>query len=329
MRSDGASTTYTISGAGSTLIAPLEAEWAAQWDHASNNTVTYNAVGSGPGYTAIANNQVDFAGSDAPLSSFASPPCNTCVQIPWGLTAVGISFHINKIHTLRMTGSVLAKIYLGSIRNWDSSAIKALNPRTNLPNLPIQVFYRSGGSGDSYGFTCYLAKVSTSFKSHVGCTTTFPTSNPVGTAESGNSGMAAAVQNNNGGIVYIAVSYLANANLPAMELKNAAGNFEFPNLGPIENAASSVHTVPSNNQLTIVDPPKSAKSAYPISTFTYVILPTKGGSRFNNVPGAPIKQFILYAITGGQQFAANLDFAHLPGIVLTADKRTLKKVSNS
>ena len=324
----GASTTYTIAGAGSTLVAPIEAEWASTWDNSSHNTVTYNADGSGTGYGLMASGQVDFAGSDAPLSAYQSSCSPTCVQIPWGLTATGVSFNINngKVKSLHLTGSVLASIYLGHITNWDNSAIKKLNPHTNLPNLPISVFWRNDASGDSFAFTSYLSKVSSAFKNQVGATVT-PTF-PVGTGAHGNGAMASAVQANNGAIAYVAVSYLANDGLPAAGIKNAAGNYEVPNLNQIEAAAAIVHSVPANNQLTIVDPPKSAKNAYVISTFTYVMLPPSG-SRFGGVPGAPIKQFIYYALHGGQQFAAALDFAHLPSVVLSKDNSTLNSISNN
>lgn len=320
-----AATTYTIQGAGSTLIAPLEAEWAAAWDNSTGNTVTYNPVGSGTGYQDIANGLVDFGASDAPLSAYSSPSCQNCVQIPWGLTATGVSFNINNgaISHLHLIGTVLAKIYLGQITFWDNAQIKSLNPGVSLPHLKIAVFWRSDASGDSFAFTKYLSDVSHSFNSRVGAST--QPSFPVGTGAHGNGAMAQAVQNTNGGIAYVAVSYLANARLPAAAIRNAGGNYEVPNLGPIEAAAAVVHSVPSNNELTIVDPPASAKSAYPISTFTYVMLPTSG-SRAGGVPAAPIKQFINYALNGGQQFAASLDFAHLPKIVLNAALSTLGRV---
>lgn len=293
--------------------------------------MTYNSNGSTAGYDAIAGGTSDFGASDAPLSNYSSPTCNTCVQIPWALTATGISFNIDngKIKSLHLTGPVLANIYLGHITNWDNSAIKHLNPHTNLPNLPIQVFFRNSGSGDSYAFSCYLSDVSSEFKTKEGCSTSPNFSAGVGTGASGNSGMASAVQQHNGAIAYVAVSYLANDGLPAAGIKNRAGNFEFPNLNSIEAAAAVVHQVPSNNQVTILNPPRTAKSAYVMSTFTYVIVPTSGGSRFNSVPGSVIKQFIYYAITQGQQFGARQDFAHLPSNVLAADKSTLKTVSNN
>jgi phosphate transport system substrate-binding protein len=320
-----AATTYTIQGAGSTLVAPLEAEWAAAWDNSTGNTVTYNAAGSGTGYQDIAQGLVDFGASDAPLSAYSSPPCNGCVQIPWALTATGVSFNINHngITRLHLIGTVLAKIYLGKITYWDNSQIKSLNPGVHLPHLRIAVFWRNDASGDSFAFTRYLSDVSKSFNKRVGAST--QPSFPVGTGAHGNGAMAQSVQNTNGAIAYVAVSYLANDRLPAAAIRNAAGHYEVPNLGPIEAAAAVVKSVPANNQLTIVDPPASAKSAYPISTFTYVMLPTSG-SRAGNVPAAPIKQFINYALHGGQQFAASLDFAHLPKVVLKAAVNTLGRI---
>ena len=323
-------THYTITGAGSTLVAPLVAEWIAAWDNSTGNTTTYNSVGSGTGYTDIANGQVDFGASDAPLAAYSSPACkgsdgSPCVQMPWALSGIGVTFNINngKITSLHLTGSVIADIYLGKITNWDDPAIKALNPHTNLPNLPIAVFWRSDGSGTSYGFTRYESDVSSTFNSKVGASTqpTFP----VGTGAHGNSGMASAVQGTNGGIAYVEVAYLINSGLPAASIKNAAGNYELPNLGPIEAAAAVVKHVPSNNQVTIVDPPKSAKSAYPISSFTYVMLPTSG-SRFGGIPVAPLTQFIYYALHGGQQFGANIGFAHVPKVVLQASDHTLTTI---
>lgn len=316
------STKYTIQGAGSTLIAPLEAEWAAAWDNATGNTVTYNAVGSGTGYQDIASGLVDFGASDAPLSAYSSPSCNGCVQMPWALTGVGVSFNINNgsIHHLHLTGPLLASIYLGNTQYWDSASIKRLNPGVNLPHLRIAVFWRSDASGDSFAFTRYLSDVSSGFNSKVGAST--QPSFPTGTGAHGNGGMAQAVQSTNGAIAYVSVAYLINDNLPAAGIKNSAGNFEVPNLGPIEAAAAVVHSVPSNNQVTIVDPPPSARSAYPISTFSYVMLPTSG-SRAGGIPVGPIKQFIYYALHGGQQFAASLGFAHLPSIIVNAADNTL------
>jgi phosphate transport system substrate-binding protein len=322
--SAAAASAATLNGAGSTLVAPIEAEWAASWDNATGNTVNYAAVGSGSGYSDIAKGLVDFGASDAPLSVYSSPPCANCVQIPWALTATGVSYHINGLrlprHTnLHLTGSVLAKIYLGQITNWNSPQIKALNKGATIPSTPITTFVRSDASGDTYAFTRYLSDVSGAFNSQVGSSTTV--SFPKGVGERGNSGMATALAGANGGIAYIAVSYLIAQHLPAVGVKNAGGRYVVPNLSAIEAAASVVHHVPAGNQLTIVNPPKRAKSAYPISTFTYAIVPTTASQ------GSLLRSFIDYALGGGQSFGPSLDFAPLPKVVHAADLGTANGVN--
>src|SRR3984885_9408199 len=258
--------TPTLNGAGSTLVAPIEAEWAAVWDTANSTLVNYSPVGSGTGEKDIAAGLVDFGASDAPLSIYPTAPANL-VQIPWALTATGVSYHLNgvkpKTAVLKLTGTVLAQIYLGQITNWDSKTIKKLNKGVKIPNKKIQVFWRSDGSGDTY--------------------------------------------------------LIANKEQPAA-IQNAAGNWEVPNLDAIAAAASGIG-VPSNNQVTIVDPNKHRKKAYPISTFTYAFVPT------NAPQGSLIKSFIGYAITQGQSFGPSLDFSPLPQSVVNADEAALNSIN--
>jgi phosphate transport system substrate-binding protein len=317
--SSAAASAFTLSGAGSTLVAPIEAEWAAAWGQATGNTVTYNPVGSGTGYKDIAGGLVDFGASDAPLSVYSSPPCNSCVQIPWALTATGVSFNVNGLNHLHLTGPVIAAIYLGQITNWDSPTIKALNPGVNLPKLPISVFFRSDSSGDTYAFTRYLSDVSSAFANQVGSSTTV--SFPTGSGAKGNGGMAQALQGTNGGIAYVAVSYLISNKLPAAGIKNQGGRYVTPNLNAIEAAAKAFHYIPPSNQVTIVNPPRKAKTAYPISTYTYVMMPT------NAPQGGLLQSFIGYALGGGQRFAPALDFAPLPAGVLATARHTLTTIN--
>jgi phosphate transport system substrate-binding protein len=305
----------SLSGAGSTLVAPLEALWNQGWPPGS--AVSYAAVGSGTGITDITNGLVDFGASDAPLSAAQQSACPQCVQIPWALSATAIGFHLNGISGVQMTGKVLAEIYLGQITNWNNSQIKKLNKKVHLPNRKITVIYRSDGSGDTYAFAKYLSHVSGAWTSKVGppaTTVGFPT----GIGGKGNSGVTALLANTNGGIAYIAASYLKQAGgLGAVALKNAAGRFEYPQLANIQAAGNSVTSVPANNAVSIVDPPASAKAAYPLSTFTYVIVPKNTGK------AALLRSWITYALTTGQAFGANLDFATIPHAVLTAAKNTL------
>jgi phosphate transport system substrate-binding protein len=313
--------TPTLNGAGSTLVAPIEAEWAAVWDTANGNLVNYSPVGSGTGESFIAKGLVDFGASDAPLSVYPTAPANL-VQFPWALSATGVSYHINGLKprgaTLKLTGSVLAQIYLGDITNWNSPKIKALNKGVKIPSKRITVFWRSDGSGDTYAFTRYLSDVSGTFNSKVGSSTSV--SFPAGEGAKGNEGMAQALQGTNGGIAYIAVSYLIANRLPAVAIKNGAGNYVVPNLSAIAAAASGL-SVPGNRELTIVDPPKRDKKAYPISTFTYAFVPT------NAAQGALIRSFIGYAITQGQSFGPSLDFSPLPKGVVNADEAALNSIN--
>ena len=307
----------TLQGAGSTLVAPIEAEWAAAFDSATGNTVSYNAVGSGTGYTDINNGLVDFGASDAPLSSYSGVPGNL-VQIPWAISAVGISYHLHGIPKIHLTGTVISAIYVGQIRNWDDPRIKALNPQVNIPNLTITPFHRSDGSGTTYVFTKYESEVSPTFNKTIGNSTTV--SWPVGPGAKGNTGMAQAVSQTNGAIAYIEVAYLIADRLPAAAVKNAAGRWIVPNLSAIAAAANTVHSVPANNELNITNPGRGAKSAYPISGYTYAFVPT------NASQGALLRQFIGYAITGGQQFSPRLDYVPIPGFVRSADQATLNGV---
>jgi phosphate transport system substrate-binding protein len=303
----------TLNGAGSTLVAPLEVEWASAFNSRTGNTVNYNPVGSGTGIADISAGTVDFGASDAPLSTSQAAGCQRCIQIPWALSATGVGYNVpgagRKLH---LTGPLLAQIYLGHITSWNDPQIAKVNKGVHLPNLKITPVFRSDGSGDTYAFTNYLTQISSAWKSQVGVGTSV--SFPTGASGKGNSGVTAVLQGTPGSVAYIAVSYLIAHQLPAVAIQNRAGKFEYPNLSNIENAAAVVKHVPASGALSIVNPPKSAKIAYPISTFTYVIAPTTAPQ------GALLKSFVQYALGAGHSFGANLDFAPLPKVVVTADK---------
>ena len=306
-----AATAATLNGAGSTLIAPLESQWAGNW---GGGSVLYGAVGSGTGLKDIASNSVDFGASDAPLSA-STTVCGACVQIPWALTATAVGFHINGMRKLNLSGPVIAQIFLGQITNWSDPRIKRLNKGISLPNLAITPVHRSDSSGDTYAFTNFLSSASSAWRGAVGTGTLvgFPTTN----AGKGNSGVAGVVSSTNGAIGYISASYLISQGIPAAAIQNQKGKFEYPNLNNIEAAAQTVKHVPGNNELHIVNPPKSAAIAYPISTFTYVIV------RHDAAQKALLKSFIGYALTTGQRFGPALDFARIPTVVLRAAQAAL------
>src|SRR5881394_412179 len=304
-----------LTGAGSSLVAPLMANWISGFEIKEGIPVKYGAVGSGAGIAQITARTVDFGASDAPLTPEQAGACNSCVQIPWALTATGIGFKIPGVKKLNLTGSIVASIYFGKITKWNDPKIAKLNPGVKLPGLTITPVFRSDGSGDTYAFTSCLSKVSPAWKKEVGSSTTVQF--PKGVGAKGNSGVTSTVTSTNGSIGYISASYLIAAGLGAAALQNKAGNFELPNLKNIESAASYVTHLSNANTVSIVDPPAKASIAYPLSTFTYAIVP-------HNAPQKGfLQQFLNYATTIGQKYGAALDFAPLPQVVSTAAKKAI------
>lgn len=304
-----------LTGAGSTLVAPLMANWINGFEIKEGIPVKYGAVGSGAGIAQVTARTVDFGASDAPLTPEQGSACNSCVQVPWALSATGIGFNVPGVKKLNLTGAVLAGIYFGKITKWNDPKITKINPGVKLPSLTITPVFRSDGSGDTYTFTEYLSKISPAWRSEVGFATTVGWKAGVGAK--GNSGITATVVKTQGAIGYISASYLIAAGLGAAAVQNKAGEYALPNLKNIESAASTVKSVPSSNAISITNPPAKATTAYPISTFTYAIVP-------HNAPQKGfLQQFLNYAITKGQVYGAALDFAPLPPVVLSAAKKSI------
>jgi phosphate transport system substrate-binding protein len=311
----------TIVGAGSSLVAPLVNAWIPDYDAKTGVKVTYGSVGSGAGIAAITARTVDFGASDAPLTPDQAAACKDCLQIPWALSATTLSYNIKGIPThLRLSGPVIAGIFLGTISRWDDPKIKALNPSLSLPSEKIVPVFRSDGSGDTYAFTDYLSRVSGAWKSKVGNATSV--SFPVGVGGKGNSGVAAQISENEGTIGYVSAAYLLPNHLKVAQIKNAAGKFTLPGLRDIAAAAAAFPKVGPNNEMHIVNPPKTAKQGYPLSTYTYVIVPHQ------TPKAALLTRFIKYALNPqqGQKFGPKLIFAPLPHDIYVADVKTLYKL---
>ncbi len=315
------SSSASVSGAGSTFVAPLVTKWMGPANSQLGITLNYNAVGSGGGVSAITNKQVDFGASDAPLSQF-NPTCTSCVQIPWALAGTAVIYNLGgSLQHLKMTGSVLAQIYLGKITKWNAKAITKLNKGTNLPSTSITVVHRSDSSGTSFNFTDYLSHVSHTWKSQVGTGTAVNW--PTGEGEGHSSGVAGAVRTTPGAIGYVDVDYAIVNHLGIMKMKNRAGLFVLPRAQGIK-AAAALDTHPAKDgSLSIVNPPASKKyrNAYPICTYTYVDVQKSSGSNAGN-----IKKLISWAITKGQSYGPPIVFEPLPKPVVTFDKKQIKKI---
>jgi phosphate transport system substrate-binding protein len=299
-----------LTGAGSTLVAPLMANWITNFEIKEGISVKYSAVGSGTGIAQITARTVDFGASDAPLTPEQASACRDCVQIPWALSATGVGYNIPGVKKLQLTGKLLAGIYFGRITKWNDPKIKQANPGVKLPGLTITPVFRSDGSGDTYAFTNYLSKISSAWKSEVGYATTVGWKSGVGAK--GNAGVTSTVTKTPGAIGYISAYYLIAAGVHAAAIQNKAGNYALPNIANISSAASTVKKLGSSNTISITNPPKKATTAYPISTFTYMIVPRDAPQK------GFLAQFANYCLTIGQKYGAALDFAPLPKVVKQA-----------
>lgn len=314
----------SLVGAGSSLIAPaVSGVWGPKYGSTKGVSVQYASVGSGAGIAQITARTVDFGASDAPMTSDQAQACKGCVEIPWALAATGPVYNIPGVNGLQLhlTGAVLAKIYLGEITNWSAPALKKLNPRLSLPHKTITVVHRSDGSGDTFAFTDYLSKVSKKWASEVGSATAV--SWPAGVGGKGNSGVAAVVNSTPGSIGYVSTFYVYQNHLHMARMKNRAGRYTFASVKSIESAAQVLKKVPANTGISITNPPKSRKykNAWPISTFTYVIVPK------SSPKAAQLRAFIGWALGARQQQSIrHLIFAPMPKLVVKAAKSRLKKI---
>ena len=308
-----------ITGAGSSFVFPLVSQWIPAVGSALGIDLTYASVGSGAGIAQITARTVDFGASDAPMTSDQFSACKGCVQIPWALAATSIPYNLPGLtKQVKLTGAVIAGIYLGQITTWDAPAIKKLNPGLALPSTKITPVYRSDNSGTSYNFTDYLSTVSPAWKAKIG--TGVNASWPTGVGGKGSSGVSGVIKGTVGAIGYVDIAYALSNKLQVAAVKNRAGVYAQPGLRGIAAAGATIKSVPSNNELHIVDPPKTAPKAYPICTFTYVILPTSSSK------AADLRKLVFWALTKGQTYGPKLLFSPIPKVVLAASEKTLKQV---
>jgi phosphate transport system substrate-binding protein len=313
-----APTATTLTGAGSSFVFPLVSQWIPAYDAATGTRINYNPIGSGGGITAVSNRTVDFGASDAPLSPDQFTACKGCVQIPWALSATAIFYNAPVPNLLRMSGAVLADIYMGKITSWNDARIKKLNPGANLPDLKITPVFRSDNSGTSYNLTDYLSSVSPDWKSKLGKGVTVAW--PAGIGGRGSSGVSGVVSRTEGAIGYADVAYALANKLKYFRMQNRSGKFATPGLRGISAAAQSDLKIAASNEISIVNPPKKFTNAYPISTYTYVIVPTQSEK------AADLRKFIFWALTTGQKSGPRLLFQPIPKHVLVAAEKTLRQV---
>lgn len=310
-----------LKGAGATFPAPLIAVWQQQYQAKKGVKITYNAIGSGGGISAITNKTVDFGASDAPLSPDQFSACSDCVQIPWVLSATAVMYNMPGLkNNLHITGAILADIYLGKIKNWDDAKIKRINQGVSLPDRTITPVYRSDSSGTSFNFTAYLNTASKTWKSQVGRGTTVNW--PAGVGARGSSGVSGVISRTPGAIGYADIAYALKNKLQFFSVQNRAGRFARPGLVGIKAAAQADRKFSPTNELSIVNPPPGKRflKAYPICTYSYVLL-RKQSDKANL-----LKPFVTWALTGGQVYGPALVFQPIPLYVVARGKAALKQI---
>ena len=352
------STATTLNGAGSSFVFPLVSTWAPAFKSASGISINYQPVGSGSGIKAVSSRSVDFGASDAPLTPDQQTTCNGCLTIPWAFSATSIAYKGSGLpNNLHITGSVLAKIYLGEIKNWSDPALKKLNKKVSLPDKAITPIFRSDSSGTSYNFTQYLAAIDPEWGAKIGVGT--QPAFPVGVGAPKSSGVSAKLATTDGGICYVDVAYATTNHFSVFAIKNRAGKFVTPTPKPITAAVNLITKVKATGTglvLNVVDPPKpslptfkpittkdakqkakilkqrkkilaraKAKNkklaiAYPICTFTYVIVPKTAKQ------ATDLKQFLTWALKKGQSYGAKLYFVPIPKAVQNASLKLVSKV---
>ncbi|MBP3425469.1 MAG: phosphate ABC transporter substrate-binding protein PstS [Rikenellaceae bacterium] len=255
-----------LSGAGATFPLPFYNVVFEQFGQVKGDQVAYGGIGSGGGVRNLRDKIVDFAGSDAFLSDKEMAEMDAVVHIPTCMGAVVVAYNLDGVKELKLSGEVVADIFAGNIKMWNDERLAALNPDAKLPAEAIIPVYRSDGSGTTFVFTDYLTKVSPMWREKFGAgkSVNFPT----GQAAKGNPGVAGVIKQTKNTIGYVGSEYAFAQNIPYARIQNPKGHFVLPSSATISAAASG--EIPADTRCSITN--SDAAGAYPISTFTWMII---------------------------------------------------------
>ena len=300
--------TQEITGAGSSAAAPIYRSWASEYQKASGVSLAYESIGSSAGLKKIRTGQTGFGASDVAPPQ-AELKKDGLILFPIAITGIAPVINLPKIGDaqLRLSGPVLGLIFMGEITQWNAPAIAQLNPDTALPDLPIKVVVRSDGSGTTYNFADYLAKVSPAWKERYGVKTSlaWPASFM---AVKGNEGIVEAVKNTLGAIGYVDYGYVKVNKLRTVQLENAAGEFVQPSMAGFRTALTHSDWG-KNGTFTSTLTQMSGKGAWPITMGTFALLP-----QVTDQPAQTqgVLQFFIWALINGDTLVQQNNFVRLP-----------------
>ena len=263
---NGAREAQELSGAGATFPLPFYNVVFEQFAEVNGDAVAYGGIGSGGGVRNLRDKIVDFAGSDAFLTEKEMAEMPEVIHIPTCMGAVVLAYNLDGVKELKLSGDVIADIFAGNIKKWNDERLVALNPGVTLPAESIIPVFRSDGSGTTFVFTDYLTKVSPMWKEKFGAgkSVNFPS----GQAAKGNPGVAGVIKQTKNTIGYVGSEYAFAQKIPYAKIKNQRGEIVEPNATSISAAASGV--IPADTRCSITN--SDAVGAYPISTFTWIII---------------------------------------------------------
>jgi len=316
-----------INGAGATFPYPIYSKWFDEFHKKNGNVeVNYQSLGSGAGIRQVTEGTVDFGASDGPmnddqLKAYQAKHGFPILHFPTVLGADVPTYNIPGVSAeLNFTPDALAGIFLGHISKWNDPAIANVNKGVNLPANDIVVVHRSDGSGTTYIWTDYLSKVSSDWKDKVGKGTSVNW--PVGLGGKGNENVAGLIKQTPNSIGYVELIYAIQTKMPYGKVKNAAGDFIKADLASVSAAAAgAIKTMPDDFRVSITNAP--GKTVYPISSFTWLLVPSKfsdAGKR------DALKTFIQWMLADGQNYAESLAYAKLPQEVIAKEVKALSKI---
>lgn len=296
-----------LTGAGATFPYPIYSKWFSEYSSAHPGVeINYQSIGSGGGIRQVTQGLVDFGASDMPMTDeMLSSSKVKLIHLPTVLGAVVPVYNVPGVNELRFSGDVLADIYLGKIATWNDPRIAKDNPGVKLPDQKIIVVHRSDGSGTSFIFTDYLSKVSKEWADGPGKGTS--PSWPVGVGGKGNEGVSGLVRQMPGAIGYVELIYALQNKITFGAIKNAAGNWVTASISGVTEAAASIKQMPADFRVSITNAPGA--TAYPISSFTYLLIPTSGTNEANR---KVLKDLLSWIVKSGESEVSALSYAPLP-----------------
>jgi phosphate transport system substrate-binding protein len=305
----------TINGAGATFPAPVYTEWAARFKEDTGTTINYQAIGSGGGIAQFSAGTVDFGATDAPMKDdeiATAKKKGDPVHVPTVLGAVTVSYNLDGVDQgLKLDGKTVADIFLGKVKKWNDPEIAGQNADVGLPSDDITVCHRSDESGTTKNFTEFLADSSSTWKSGPGVDKSVKW--PTGTGAKGNDGVAGCVKQTKGSVGYVEQAFALQNKFTTAAVKNSAGNYVEPSLQATSAAATGV-TPPADLRFSTID--AKGDQAYPISAVTFLLVwqdMCKSGLQSNQAK--LVKDWLGYALGGGQAIAPQLQYAPLPDAI--------------